>query len=335
VPGKNNTDNFWFILMKPSAKVLSLLVVLIAAAPGWADADAPSWAYPVNPPGAPPAVDEGKLQRVPESTRTFTQREIAAIAEQPPDWHPQEHPAMPGIVGRSREPKVYACAYCHLPNGAGRPENASLAGLSANYIKTQIAVFREGKRLGSEPRRGPQTNMITIAKALSDVEIEQAAAYFAALPAVSYIKVIESPVAPRTVVAGWMLTSVPGAGTEPIGSRIVEVAPDPERFENRDSHTPYVVYVPVGSLARGADLVTTGGAGRTLPCAVCHGPDLKGLVDVPRIAGRSPSYLFRQLYDLHGATRTGAASELMKPVVANLTEADMLSIAAYLASRQP
>ena len=144
---------------------------------------------------------------------------------------------------------------------------------------------------------------------------------------------IESPTAPRTVVAGWMLKKAPGNSTEPIGSQIVELAEDVARFELRDSRTPFVVYVPTGSLARGADLVTTGSAGRTLPCAVCHGADLKGLADVPPIAGRSPSYLFRQLYDLRGATRKGAASELMKPVVANLTDADMVAIAAYLASR--
>jgi cytochrome c553 len=130
-----------------------------------------------------------------------------------------------------------------------------------------------------------------------------------------------------------MLTKTPGASTEPIGNRIVELAEDVERFDRRDSRAPYVAYVPVGSIARGAELVTTGAAGRTLPCAACHGPELKGLADVPRIATRSPSYLFRQLYDLRNATRRGAAAELMKPVVANLTDADMVAIAAYLASR--
>ncbi len=240
---------------------------------------------------------------------------------------------MPGIVGRSREPRVYACAYCHLPNGAGRPENASLAGLSADYIKAQLFAFRDGKRSGSEPRRAPQNNMVALARQLTDVEIEESATYFASLAPVSFVKIIESPTVPRTVVAGWMLTKAPGTSTEPIGNRIVELAEDVERFERRDSRAPYIAYVPPGSLERGADLVATGSAGRTLPCAVCHGADLHGLADVPRIAGRSPSYLFRQLYDLRSATRKGAASDLMKPVVANLTDTDMVAIAAYLASR--
>jgi len=239
---------------------------------------------------------------------------------------------MPGIVGRSREPRVYACAYCHLPNGAGRPENASLAGLTASYIKAQLLAFRDGHRPGSEPKRVPQTNMIALAKQLTDAEIDEAATYFASLRPVSFLKVIESATVPRTVVAGWMLAKAPGDSTEPMGNRIVELAADVQRFQNRDSRTPYVAYVPMGSLARGADLVTTG-AGRTVPCAGCHGSKLKGLADVPRITSRSPSYLFRQLYDLRSGTRTGGASELMKPVVANLTDADMVAIAAYLASR--
>jgi len=321
--------------MKRPREALSLLVAVLASAAAPVHAEVPAWAFAVNPPGAQPAVDDGKPKRVPDSSLTFTQREFTAIAVGPPDWHPDEHPPMPDIVGRSREPNVYACAYCHLPNGAGRPENASLAGLSANYIKAQILAFRDGERPGSEPRRAPQTNMIAIAKQMTAVEIEAAAAYFSALDFKSYVKVIEATVAPRTVVAGWMLTKTPGASTEPIGNRIVELAEDAARFDRRDSRAPYVAYVPVGSIARGADLVSTGSAGHTLPCAACHGTDLNGLADVPRIAGRSPSYLFRQLYDLRNANRRGAAAELMKPVVANLTDADMVAIAAYLASRTP
>jgi cytochrome c553 len=318
--------------MKHSIKALPILLAVFASA-GAVDSDLPAWAYALNPSTAQPMIDDDQPQRIPGSTASFTRREIAAIAVQPPDWHPDEHPTMPGIVGRSREPRVYACAYCHLPNGAGRPENASLAGLSANYIKSQLVAFRENRRLGSEPRRAPQTNMIALAKELTEIEIEESAGYFAALSPVSFVKVVESATAPSTVVAGWMLRKAPGTSTEPIGNRIVELAEEIERFENRDSRTPYIAYVPTGSVARGADLVATGGSGRTQPCAACHGADLNGLADVPGLAGRSPSYLFRQLYDLRGATRTGGAADLMKPVVAHLTDGDMVAIAAYLASR--
>ena len=59
------------------------------------------------------------------------------------------------------------------------------------------------------------------------------------------------------------------------------------------------------------------------------------MLDVPRLAGRSPSYLMRQLYDLKNGVRKGPTTELMKPVVANLTEEDMVAIVAYLASLSP
>ena len=48
-------------------------------------------------------------------------------------------------------------------------------------------------------------------------------------------------------------------------------------------------------------------------CGACHGPDLKGLGAVPGIAGRSPSYIVRQLYDFKHGTRAGADSAQMKP----------------------
>jgi cytochrome c553 len=92
--------------------------------------------------------------------------------------------------------------------------------------------------------------------------------------------------------------------------------------------------VPPGSIARGEALVTTGG-GRTTPCVVCHGADLRGLGPVPRLAGRSPSYLTRQLYDFQHGARAGLWSPLMQGVVRDLTPADIVDIAAYAVSRKP
>ena len=68
-------------------------------------------------------------------------------------------------------------------------------------------------------------------------------------------------------------------------------------------------------------------------CTICHGADLRGLGTVPGIAGRSPSYLARQMYDIQVGTRHGEWSELMKPVVAKLTNEDFVAIAAYVSSR--
>ena len=77
---------------------------------------------------------------------------------------------------------------------------------------------------------------------------------------------------------------------------------DLSRTELRDGTSGFVAYVPVGSIAAGEALVKTGGNGRTQACGVCHGPDLKGLGPVPPLAGRSPSYTVRQLFDFQQAT---------------------------------
>src|SRR5262249_51075209 len=121
---------------------------------------------------------------------------------------------------------------------------------------------------------------------------------------------------------------------EPIGQRIIEVPEDLERFENRDTRARFVAYVPVGSIAKGAELVGTGGR-KTLQCSICHGQDLKGLGGTPSISGRSPSYVVRQLYDIQNGARSGTGAQLMKAAVEKLTVEDMASIAAYLGSRAP
>src|SRR5438128_12695918 len=124
------------------------------------------------------------------------------------------------------------------------------------------------------------------------------------------------------------------AGKEPIGLRVIET---PEKTEDtemlRNSHSGFIAYVPPGSIKKGEALVTNG-AGKTTACGSCHGQNLQGLGPVPGIAGRSPSYLVRQLYDMQVGQRKGEWTELMKAVVAKLTPEDMISIATYTASRE-
>ena len=109
---------------------------------------------------------------------------------------------------------------------------------------------------------------------------------------------------------------------------------DVERFENRDSRSRFIAYVPKGSVARGEALVRNA-ANPANRCATCHGQDLRGVGNIPSIAGRSPSYVVRQLYDLKLGARAGAQAPLMKYIVANLTVDDMAAIAAYLATQSP
>lgn len=313
--------------------VAAALVILAAAAIAATDAAAPYWAYPVNPPGLEPAPEDGVPRGVPGSDRAFTLTQIRDLFAAP-DWHPSDHPPMPEIVARGRKPEVFACGYCHLPNGLGRPENSSLAGLPAEYIVQQMADFRSGARTTSEPRSLPIALMIAVAKAVTEEEVRIAAEYFSRLEPQRWIRVIETGTVPKTRIEGWMLVEDHGGGSEPIGSRIIEMPEDLARTELRDARSGFVALVPPGSLRKG-EALANGGHGRTVACAICHGEGLRGLGPVPALAGRSPSYLFRQLYDMRHGVRNGAWAALMKPVVAQLGEDDMIALAAYAASLSP
>jgi cytochrome c553 len=297
----------------------------------------PGWAYPVNPPGTaptPPPKDDGTQHRDPGSSVALTITQTRDF-NNVPDWHPDDHPPMPDIIKRGRPPEVrFGCGYCHYPNGKGRPENAGVAGLPAAYIVQQMADYKNGLRKSSEPRMGPPSLMLALAKNVTDAEVKVAAEYFSSLKWTQWIKVTEAAMVPKTRIAGGMFVPLAGGGTEPLGQRILEMPEHLERTELRDSQSPFIAYVPVGSIKKGQALAG-GGNGKTVRCEICHGPGLKGLGPVPGIAGRSPSYTMRQLFDLKHGARNGLWADLMKPVVAKLTEEDMTSLAAYTASLVP
>jgi cytochrome c553 len=299
----------------------------------------PYWAYAVDPPASPTDAGakpgDGASLHIPGSKISFTRSQVHDSFNVP-DWHPSAHPPMPEIVAHGRPPEVFACGYCHLPNGQGRPENSSLAGLPAAYIVQQLADFKSGARKTSDPDLKPVNSMIANETKATDAEIQAAANYFAALKPKPWIRVVEAKFVPKTHVAGWMLVVSTPHEVESIGDRIIETPENLERTELRDDSSGFLAYVPPGSLKRGHALITTGGANaRTTICSTCHGPNLKGLKDVPSIAGRSPSYIVRQLYDMQSGVRAGAASTQMKPVVANLSLFDIIDIAAYISSLPP
>lgn len=290
----------------------------------------PSWAFPTpdKVPAAAGKEDKDEVRHVPGSSRSYTVGQIDD-ASNPPDWFPEDHPPMPQVVAHGNGKEVPACALCHLPNGFGHPESAYLAGQPANYIMRQVHNFGKGIRTGND-------RMKSIGEHISDAELQQAADYFSGITPGVWVKVVQSKTAPKTYVGRTrMRFPIPNGGTEPLGNRIIEVPQDPALAEDRDPRSGFIAYAPVGSIAKGESLVKTGGHGKTVRCEVCHGESLTGLAEVPRIAGLSPMYIFRQLYDFKSGARKGTWGELMKGVVAHLSEQDMLDISAYLASRTP
>ncbi|MFM2288024.1 MAG: hypothetical protein RL684_1167 [Pseudomonadota bacterium] len=298
----------------------------------------PEWAYPVPPPrpaaaAAPP--DAVQLRHLPGSRQQYTQAQLVDLFSAP-DWYPDAHDAMPPVVANGRTPDVYACGYCHLPGGQGRPENAALAGLPAQYILYQLADYASGARRSAWPGPYvPSDLMIRNAQHVSDDEAAVAADYFSHQRLPPRLAVRERTRVPRSHVAGWLHVADAHSGEEPLGERLLEFAPDFARHEQRDSRMRYVAYVPPGSIARGRRLAREGADGAATACETCHGPALRGIGLTPPLAGRSPGYLLRQLLAFKAGTRHGDTGLPMQPVAAQLAVTQMIDAVAYAASLTP
>lgn len=326
---------------------IGIMTLAVSAALAMAADGPPPWAYgfagpapaPGSAPAAPapaaaPAAPDTSMKSLPGSEGHFTRAQIANRMG-PADWFPGDHPVMPEIVAHGKAPKVWACSLCHYPNGKGRAENAPVSGLPVSYFIQQMNDFKDGNRKSSDARKGNTNLMIQFAQNMTDEEIKAAAEYFGAIKWTPWIKVVEASTVPKTRIQGGLFLTLEGNGKEPIANRIIEVPVNTEATEVlRDPHSGFIAYVPPGSLKKGAALVNTG-AGKTTQCALCHGDGLKGLGPVPGIAGRSPSYLMRQLYDMKSGMRKGQWTQLMVPVVSKLTTEQMQEIVAYVASLQP
>jgi cytochrome c553 len=332
-------------------------------------ADLPLWAYgwatpdqtvpnlPKPQPVRLPA-DDNVLLRIPGSSlglkpSLFRRARGDEGVKEVPDWAPESHDPMPDIVrfGRSvrngrgelegEDGGIRGCGVCHSATGIGRPENAGPAGLPLAYILQQLEDFRNGLRVTADPKKENGFRMASFAKLMTPEETRAAAEYFSSLPFPPTMKVVETDTVPKTYAAGGMLEPLDGAhaGTELIGERIIEVPEYPELTAVRAPNAGYIAYAPVGSIKKGEALVARG------QCVACHGRNLGGNAPgaprvklgplAPPLAGRSPSYIVRQLFDLKAGTRRGVMSRFMRPVLADLSTLDMLNIAAYVSSLAP
>jgi len=307
-----------------------LCILVLASVPALATAaEKPDWAFPVTDKAQPPVKVDGRTRTAPGSTLALTRAQVDDMFNAP-DWFPDMHPPMPQIVAHgNKETTVRACGVCHLPTGTGHDESAYVAGLPAAYFIRQMADYKSGDRKGAG-------TMVAMAKVITDEEVRAAAEYFASVKPRPWIRVVETDTVPKTYIGpGNKRLAHPDGGNEPLGNRIIEITEDEEIVLYRDPRSGFVAYVPTGSIAKGEALVTTGGGGKTIPCAICHGQTLNGLGEVPGIAGRHPNYIVRQLWSMQNGERVGVSAALMKAVVEKLSVDDMLAIAAFVASHAP
>jgi cytochrome c553 len=326
--------------------------------------DEPLWAYgfetvrqpgeeaaPQNPPSRrlrpneDPA-EQTKPRTVAASKATYSLVDVRDSSNVV-DWFPGDHPSpLPDIIAHgpaSLGDRKWGCGSCHLPNGMGRPENAPPGGQPVAYLIRQLQDFRNGLRRSADPRKPNTNTMIALAKGMSEQEMREAAEYFNRIPYPARTRVVETALVPKTRIVANLFIATALELTEPIAGRIIEVPEDEEQTERvRNPRVGFVAYAPPGSLAAGKELVTTGGMrvvndtivqGKTTACVTCHGLDLMGVEQVPAIAGRSPSYIARQMWDIQQGTRNGEGVQLMKLAIARLTPDDLRAIAAYVASQ--
>ena len=248
---------------------------------------------------------------------------------------------MPDIVARGREmaqPQVYACSLCHYPNGKGRPENANITGLTYEYFMQQMMDFRNGARKTSDPRKANTRLMTAFAQTMTDEEIKAAAEYFTVDPATALDQGggerdrAEDQAAERNVPRARGRRGRHRADRRPHHRRCRRKPTTPKFCATRARASSPMCRRAASRRARPGDGRDhrLGRQGHRL-----HGlprQDLRGLGPVPTLAGRSPSYIARQLYDMQHGNRNGLWTPLMAGVLADLGPDDLLMAAAYLAS---
>lgn len=329
-------------------------------------------AAPLNnnarPGAAPaPAVDPNEVVTIPDSSqkipRSVFRRAKGDEGVKPvPDWAPDSHPPMPDIVkfGRSvrdaqgnylsptdrngrivyaaggvEDGGIRACGFCHSAHGMGHPGNGAIAGLPASYLMQQMEDYRNGLRNSSDPTKGNTMRMAWYATQMTPEETKASIDYFSKLPYLKSYRVMEAEMVPKTRITEYFIPQTgAAAGMEPIDGRIIEVPEHPELTELRAPNAPFIAYVPPGTLKKGQ------AATAQFQCATCHGAALNGMAmaewgDVPAIAGRSPAYVVRQMFDMKTRSRRGKNAKSMYAFVDQMTPEDMMNVAAYVAAQTP
>jgi len=296
--------------------------------------EVPAWAFPQAAPGTRTVLtDTVAPLQVPNSDSAFTLSRIRDYFNAI-DWHPETHRAAPDVVLHGRKPAMFACGICHLPDGNGRPENATIAGLPRDYIIRQVRDMHARTRGSAFSPNRPAEAMRLVADSVTDDELREAAKYFSHAKNRPQFHVIESDSVPRTIPLNGLYSRAPGTEMEALNGRLIEIADDIRRHEMRDSRAEYTAYVPRGSLARGK-AIAQGDVRGIKGCQSCHGGSLGGRFQVPPISGRPSSYLLRQLLAFKTGARASKEGQPMREEAATLSLDDMIAVAAYATSLKP
>ena len=137
-------------------------------------------------------------------------------------------------------PNAYRYAFCHLPNGQGKQENAPVNSLPVEYLVRHIHAIRNGLRRSAEHRKANTLVMILLAQAMSEAEIMEAVEYLAKVPYKPRIRVVKTERVPRTTIVSNLFVPIETVHTELLAGRIMKCRrmqkpPNPCAIPTRDS----------------------------------------------------------------------------------------------------
>lgn len=76
------------------------------------------------------------------------------------------------------------------------------------------------------------------------------------------------------------------------------------------------------------------GKAKSAVCAACHNVDGNSALPIyPKIAGQHATYLENSMKAYRDGQRSGSNAEIMKPMAANLSDADIADLAAYFSQQ--
>ncbi len=215
---------------------------------------------------------------------------------------------------RAHKLAVTWCSACHGPGGQSvAPTFPMLAGQNAEYIATELTYFHN---LSQDDRAVTHETMF-------ELWIYNITGWRKPYSSYLHSDDYHYDNAPRNEERAWdFMKGVARDLDEPTIQALAQYFSK----QTPPAGRPAVV----GDAAKGKALYLDGDATRGLiACQSCHGPDGKGQGPIPRLAGQHADYVKIQLQFIKSGVRN---VEQMQALIANLTDADFVDLAAYVQS---
>ena len=301
--------------------------------------EVPEWLFPIDPKSLEDESQAREARRRGAARDSRQQGEVHAGAHQRSVQRTRLAAERSHSHARDRGARPQACGHGLrlLPHTdrPGTPGKFRAGRTARGVLQGATARLRSGKRKPTGPEAYlPSQNMLKIARAMTDAEIDASAKYFAQQKLRAARVRDREPAHTARRARGVDLRGSPRHRRSRRPAARSHQRTRATRTPRRSPGIHRPMCRPAASTAASASS-SRAMAARRQPCATCHLANLKGTDKIPPIAGRSPTYLLRQMLAFRNGRRTGEAAQQMKPVVEKLTLNEMIDVVAYLGSLVP